>query len=130
MSNNWQQSFYDQLANPEQLTALFDCMADVYFYAKNRHSEFVMANTTELRLLGVESIDDILGKTDYDFFEKSLADLYTSEDSKVFNGESIINKRWMVPDTDGQMNWYFSSKLPLKDKTGNIIGLCGLMRDI
>lgn len=126
----WQQEFFDKLADPCQITALFDCMTDVYFYAKNLNSEFVMANSAELKLLGCKDISEFLGKTDYDFYEKSLADMYTSEDSKVFKGESIINRQWMVPDQDGQMNWYLSSKLPVKGKDGKIIGLCGLLRDI
>ena len=130
MTLDWQQSFYDELADPAQLTALFDCMPDLYFYAKNIHSQFTMANAAELKLVGVASIDDFLGKTDYDFFEKSMADLYVSEDNKVFAGESIINRQWMVPDQDGQMNWYLSSKLPLRNKDGKVIGLCGLMRDL
>ena len=130
MDIKWQNQFYDELADPSQLTALFDCMSDVYFYAKNRRSEFVMANTAELRLFGLNDITELLGKTDYDFFDKTLADLYTSEDSRVFNGESIINQRWVVPDKDGLMKWDLSSKLPLRNKSGEIIGLCGLMRDI
>lgn len=126
----WQQEFFDQLADPGQLTSLFDCMSDVYFYAKNLNSQFTMANSAELKLVGVENISEFLGKTDYDFFDKSLADLYTSEDAKVFKGESVINRQWMVPDHDGQMNWYLSTKLPLKNKKGKVIGLCGLLRDI
>ncbi|MCM8535853.1 MAG: AraC family transcriptional regulator [Lentisphaeraceae bacterium] len=130
MKNNWQQEFYEELADPGQLTALFDCMSDVYFYAKNIHSKFVMANASILKLWGVEDLQSFIGKTDYDYFDKSLADLYVSEDAKVLGGETIINRRWMVPDNDGQMNWYLSTKLPLKDKTGKIIGLCGLLRDL
>ena len=53
-----------------------------------------------------------------------------SEDSKVLAGESIVNRRWMVPDNDGQMNWYLSTKLPLKNKRGEIIGICGLLKDL
>lgn len=45
-------------------------------------------------------------------------------------GESIINRRWMVPDNDGQINWYLSTKLPLKEKEWRIIGLCGLLRNL
>lgn len=126
----WQKEFYNQLADPSQLTALFDCMSDVYFYAKNLKSQFTMANSAELKLVGVSDIKEFLGKTDYDFFDKSLADMYTSEDAKVFKGQSIINRQWMVPDHDGQMNWYLSTKLPLKNKEGKVIGLCGLLRDI
>lgn len=125
-----QKDFFDQLADPGQLTALFDSMSDAYFYAKNKDSRFVMANEATMTLWGVNSIDEFIGRTDHDFFDKSLADLYVSEDFKVLDGETIINRRWMVPDKDGQMNWYLSTKLPLKNRAGEIIGLCGLLRNL
>lgn len=130
MTLEWQQSFYNELNDPGQISALFDCLPDLYFYAKNIHSQFTMANAALCQLFDVENSEDLLGKTDHHFFEKSVADLYICEDQKVFSGESIVNRQWMVPDQDGQMNWYQSSKLPLRNKNGDIIGLCGLMRDL
>jgi AraC-like DNA-binding protein len=130
MSLEWQQSFFEELSDPGQLALLFDCMPDLYFYAKNTESRFTMANAAQMKLFNVETIEGLLGKTDHDFFDKSMADLYVGEDTKVLGGESIINRQWMVPDQDGQLNWYLSSKLPLRNKAGDIIGLCGLMRDL
>ncbi|MCH2209067.1 MAG: AraC family transcriptional regulator [Lentisphaerales bacterium] len=96
----------------------------------NKDSKFMMANDAIMKLWGINSIEEFIGKTDHDYFEKSLADLYVNEDLKVLAGEAIVNRRWMVPDNDGQMNWYLSTKLPLKDKEGRVIGLCGLLRNL
>ena len=41
-----------------------------------------------------------------------------------------MNKRWQVPDPNGRMRWYLSTKLPLRARDGKVIGLCGLLRDL
>jgi hypothetical protein len=46
-----------------------------------------MANAAKLKLVSVNSIEDHIGRTDYDFFDKSLVDLYISEDQKVLAGD-------------------------------------------
>lgn len=126
----WIEQFYKKLTDPTELTALFDVLPDILFYAKDKESRFTMANVAELNMVGVERIEDFVGKTDYDFFDKILADLYIIEDKKVLAGERIINRQWMVPDKDGQMNWYLSTKFPLRNMQGEIVGLCGLLRDL
>lgn len=122
--------FLASLAEPAALTALFDTLPGVYFYAKDRHSRFTLANAAQLRLLGAATLDEVVGKRDEDFFAREIADLYLAEDQAVFAGETILNKRWMVPGSEGRMRWYLSSKLPLRDKHGAVVGLCGLLRDL
>jgi AraC-like DNA-binding protein len=123
-------SFVADLEDPQALGALFDTIPGIYFYAKNLHSQFMLANRAELELLGASALEEIVGKSDADFFEKETADLYMGEDQVVFTGQSILNKRWMVPDHEGRMQWYLSTKIPLRGKQGEIIGLCGLLRDL
>lgn len=124
------QKFIDSLAQPHSALALFDVLPGVYFYAKDRHGRFMLANPAELELLGAASLAEVVGKSDADFFEQSVANLYAAEDRCVLAGETILNKRWMVPDRQGQMRWYLSSKMPLFGKPGEIVGLCGLLREL
>lgn len=111
------------------LIAVFDGMPDIYFYAKNLESEFILSNKAFAELLGTDT-EAILGFTDNKFFEKNIADLYIEEDQAVFQGKQIINKRWMVPDSTGVISWYLSTKKPLRNNDGKIIGLCGSLRDL
>ena len=113
----------------EELIAVFDGMPDLYVYVKNKNSEFIVSNKAFAELLGA-SPQGLLGRTDRDFFEKNIAEMYIEEDQNVFRGKSIINKRWMVPDSSGSISWYLSTKKPLTDESGDIIGLCGVLRDL
>ena len=124
------QSFVAGLVEPQDLVGLFDTIPGLYFYAKNLQSQFMLANPSQLRLLGVRTLEEVVGKRDADFFEKNIANLYVAEDHAVFAGQSILNKRWMVPDREGRMRWYLSTKIPLRGKRGEIVGLCGLLRDL
>jgi PAS domain S-box-containing protein len=108
---------------------IFDGMPDVYIYAKNTESEFIFANEAFIQLLGTDE-HEIIGRTDRAFFEKNMAELYIDEDQHVFAGRKIVNRRWMVPDSSGSISWYLSTKLPLHDEKDNIIGLCGVLRDL
>jgi AraC-like DNA-binding protein len=118
------------MADPFQVTALLESMPELYFYAKDRDSRYVMGNPAEVQLLGLNSLAEMLGKTDRDFFEPTLAELYIAEDQLVLAGEKIINKKWMVPDAKGHIRWYLSTKIPLHGRDGKVIGLCGLLRDL
>lgn len=113
----------------EEIIRVFDGMPDIYFYAKNIRSEFIIVNNAFAQLLG-GTVESLKGKTDRDFFEINIAEMYIAEDQGVLQGKPIINKRWMVPDSSGVISWYLSTKMPLTSETGEIIGLCGVLRDL
>ena len=72
----------------------------------------------------------MIGKNDYDFFDRNMADQYLAEDKKVLAGEKFVNQRWMVPDKNGVITWCISHKHPLTDKEGNIKGIFCTFRDL
>ena len=76
MSKKLQGEFFKELADHGKLTALFGSMSDVFLYDKNSDSKFMMANDSTMKLWGVSSLEEFTGKTDHDYFDKSLADLY------------------------------------------------------
>lgn len=123
-------AFTAALGGPQAFVGLFDTLPGAYCYAKDLQSRFMLANQAQLALLGAGTLDEVIGKRDADFFDADIADLYVAEDQEAFAGRSILNKRWMVPDRSGRMCWYLSSKVPLCGANGNIIGLCGLLRDL
>ncbi|MEO0414494.1 MAG: helix-turn-helix domain-containing protein [Verrucomicrobiota bacterium] len=126
-----QQAFCDQLTEGSRFIELFSFLPDVYFFCKDSEGRFVFANDAEAVAFGVDSVEDIIGKTDYDFFEPEMADKYLAEDQQVMtSGVPVNNKAWLVPNKQGQLNWYLSSKLPLYSKAGIVIGIAGVMRDL
>lgn len=74
---------------------------------------------------------EIIGKTDHDFFPHDRAEIYVKDDQYVMStGQSIINKVELAPEPDNSMNWFITSKVPLRDHDGRIIGLAGIARDL
>ncbi len=126
-----QKQFCEQLDDRSRFIELFRFLPDVYFFCKDREGRFIFANQAEAEAFGVGSIDDIIGKTDFDFFEPELAEKYLQEDRQVMEtGTPVDNKAWLVPNMQGRLNWYLSSKMPLYSTDGQVIGIAGVMRDL
>lgn len=125
-----QAAFLAQWASSAELLQLLDCLPEAYFFAKDSRGRFMLMNQANLHLHGVESIDGVLGKTDFDFHPRHLAEQYVREDRRVMDsGVALPNQVWLVGDAYGNLRWYISSKTPLHDAAGNIIGIAGIMRD-
>ena len=123
-------SFLQQVDTGRCLADLFDDSPDLYFFAKDLQFRFTMCNRALLRRLGIGGESEIVGSDDYRFFDPLVADHYREEDQEVFRERRpITNRIWLVPNASGVMDWYLSSKFPLFDEAGELVGLAGLMRD-
>ena len=112
------------------LADVFGDAPDLYFYVKDRDFRFVMCNRALLDRLGVEDEEEMIGRDDYAYFDRSVADHYREEDEEVFKTrDPVTNRVWLVPNANGALTWYLSSKYPLFDRDGTLTGLAGLMRD-
>lgn len=118
-----------QQMNQLHFTDYFNSLPDVYYFAKNTKGQFVGMNQALLKAIGLEEEHQVLGKTDHDFFNIRLADSYREEDKMVMKKGPLLNKIWHVPDGEGRLHWYISSKHPLYNRKQNVIGIIGLMRD-
>jgi PAS domain S-box-containing protein len=123
--------FQEAQQERQQLRTLIDNLPDTIF-VKDSKSRFLVANQTLARWqVGVESPEDLVGKSDYDFFSKDLADLYYKDDQTVIHsGEALLNRVEPSSDSDGNQTWLSTSKIPLRDNRGQVIGLVGIARDI
>ncbi len=126
----FQQRFQRRLDNHFHVALLFDYLPEVIFYSKNTRSQFVKVNEAFLKNVGVKHEEQVVGKTDLDFFPRDLAEQYIAEDRRVMRGlVPIPNQVWLVPDGEGRLKWYLSSKTPLFGDGGKVIGIAGAMRD-
>jgi len=92
------------------------------------HSKEVVGH---LKYLGVNSVIDILGKTDFEVFPKEMAENYFIEDQKVIrDGSLILNTEGFGYNEDGDQLWLLVSKIPLRDNDGKINGMVGVTTDI
>jgi diguanylate cyclase (GGDEF)-like protein/hemerythrin-like metal-binding protein/PAS domain S-box-containing protein len=92
----------------------------VYLACNNRFEDFFGASESE-----------IIGKTDYDFIEKSQADRFRENDNKVLlTKKQNINEEEVTFVKDGHKEILSTSKTPFHDSNGNFIGVLGVARDI
>ncbi|MBZ0281948.1 MAG: PAS domain-containing protein [Anaerolineae bacterium] len=113
-----------------QLRTLIDHLPDLIYF-KDRESRFLVSNTAHTHLLGGKEESDVLGKSVADFFPSELANTYLNDDRRVLqSGETILNYEEWTTDQYGQKRWLLTTKLPLRDPTGQVIGLIGISHDI
>lgn len=115
---------------PVALDALMSASSD-FTYVKDKNLRYVCCSRSFARLVGVSSQRDVIGKSDYELFEKRLADKYTADDRKIIeNGESINDCVEEMPTDNGKTRYANTSKYLLRDSLGKLIGLYGFSRDI
>jgi len=112
------------------LRTLIDNIPDT-IYSKDISCRKILANPADLKNMHVQSESEVIGKDDFAFYPKELAQEFYDDDQKVLTtGNSVINKEECIIDEHGQEHWLLTNKLPLRDKAGTIIGLAGVGRDI
>jgi len=124
-------SFLARVANPIGFEVLFDYLPDVYFFVKDAGGRFIKANRAFVGLVRASCEADVIGARDADFFQANWAENYTRDDREVRRrAEGIIDKAELVRNPDGSVDWFCTTKLPLLDRVGRVIGVCGIMRDV
>jgi PAS domain S-box-containing protein len=112
------------------LRTLMDHLPD-HIFIKDRQSRFVTANAAVLRTLGVSDLADVVGKTDFDFFSRELAGpYYADEQAIVLSGRPLVNREELLVDHEGRRKWLLTTKVPLRDRDGAVVGLVGVSHDI
>ena len=73
----------------------------------------------------------MLGLCDLDIHPQHLAEQYIAEDRRVIaSRRPLPNQIWLVPGKGEELKWFISSKIPLFDARGRVIGIAGVMRDL
>lgn len=112
------------------LKTLLDSLPDS-IYVKDAQSRVLYTNRAGATIVGTKNMADSIGKTDYDFFPSDQAARFRADDLHVVNtGEPIIGQEEPVQYADGKRAWFLTTKLPLRDAAGKIIGLIGIGKDI
>lgn len=112
------------------LQTLIDNLPDrIYF--KDRQSKFIFANKAVADHIGVRDTRELLNKTDLDFYPQEHAKRYYSDEQNIMmTGNPLINYEEPSRNPDKTVGWTLSSKIPIKNAEGKVIGLVGISRDI
>lgn len=124
----------DQLAQERDLLRMvIDNLPD-HIYAKDAEGRFVLNNLAHTRCFGVKSPQEMIGKSDFDFFPADLArQFYTDEKRIVATGQPIFNQeqyKQLRGDASGEKRWSYTSKVIWRDAQGGVLGTVGITRDI
>ena len=100
-------------------------------FVKDLNGRYVYANQHIMHENDILSPDDMVGKTNYDFFSKDFADVLAEQEKQIIKtGTPIIGS--VIPYTwpNGQQEWRSTSKSPVYDDDDNIIGILGISRNV
>ena len=121
----------DNVQQSEQLMrTLIDAIPD-YIYAKDLAGRHILDNVAFAQLHGLSSPDQMLGKTDFDFYPGELAERYRVVELPILQeGKKLLGQEEPSVDTAGNWRWNSTTKVPLRNQAGAIIGLVGVTTDI
>jgi diguanylate cyclase (GGDEF)-like protein/PAS domain S-box-containing protein len=112
------------------LETLMDNIPDSIYF-KDRESRITRINHYGARHFGLDDPAQALGKTDFDFFtDEHAMQAYRDEQRIIANGEPLVNVEEKETTPDGMVRWVSTTKLPLRDASGAIVGTFGISRDI
>ncbi len=116
---------------PVAFRTLIDNTKDMMF-VKDINLIYVAASLPFAKMVGKETVGEIIGKTDFEIFEdQNLAKRYVSDDRKLLAGRNdLVDYIEPITDEDGRARYGSTSKHILRDNNGNHIGILGITRDI
>ena len=99
-------------------------------WLKNAEGVYLLCNPMFERFFGAKE-SEIIGKTDYDFVDKDLADSFRENDRKAMSaGQSVRNEETVVFADDDHQAILETTKTPMYDAEGNLIGVLGISHEI
>ena len=108
------------------LRTLFDALPD-YMYVKDADGRFVLGNLALVRSFGKTNAAEVIGKDDSDFAPPNLQAQYRADEIAVMtSGQPMIDREEVVVEASGQSVYVRTTKVPLRDAEGRIIGLVGI----
>ncbi|MCH2593772.1 MAG: PAS domain S-box protein [Pedosphaera sp.] len=112
------------------LRTLLDSIPDrIYF--KDRDSRFLMISRALAKDFGLDDPGEAVGKNDADFFSEEHARLALEDEQAILEtGQAIIGKTEKETWSDGRQGWVLTTKMPMRNSTGEIVGTFGISKDI
>ena len=113
------------------MVELFEQLPEVAFFVKDRAGRYTAVNGSLLRRVGLKERGDLLGKTVAEVFPSDLAARFEAQDAEVLRtGRPVRDQLELHWYADRQQGWCLTTKLPLRDASGNVTGLVGISRDV
>lgn len=106
-------------------------MTDTSVFVKDSRYRFIYGNGSFLTFMGVNGLEGLLFKTDLDFSPGYLINKYRRDDDTVLStGVALPGIIELVRSSGRRYEWVETTKLPVKDASGEVIGLAGIIRQL
>ena len=113
-------------AEPSEAMELLDHVKDVLVWIKDAEGHYQWVNLAFLLNFGMDNRSQLLGRTDFDVCSPSLATQYRLDDERVLQGARIVARLELVGRFDHTSRWCTTSKVPLRNRGGRIVGTAGI----
>ncbi|HRE82895.1 MAG TPA: AraC family transcriptional regulator [Opitutaceae bacterium] len=117
-------------AAASEVMILCDALEDSPLWLKDVKGRYQWVNRSFLLNFGFENRDDVLGRSDYDLCSLQLAEQYRVDDERVLAGERIVGRVELIGRYDHTSRWCSTTKIPLHDRKGKVVGTAGITRPL
>jgi len=112
------------------LKALMEHVPDLVYF-KDCESRFIRCSRSVAQYFKVATSEELIGKSDFDFYSEEYARQSLADEQQILRtGRPMLDKKEKAVWSDGRITWSLTSKLPLRDADGNLIGTFGISHDI
>jgi PAS domain S-box-containing protein len=104
----------------------------VAVYVKDAQCRKVLANPVDMSwMMEFRTDGDVIGKTDFQVFPREVAARFHADDQTVIRtGKPLVGREESYRDGGGTEKWLLTSKIPLFDESGAVVGIVGTGSDI
>lgn len=128
---HFKRAFMNSLDSLGGLDSLFENLPNLSFWVKDARGRFIAANQNGVKMCGREDEEDVIGRTDFEFFPKHTAEDFRRDDLAVMRSRApIVDRVEPVSYKDGSLRWYSTNKVPLYGRGGKIVGVAGTTREM
>ncbi len=123
--------FLKQLVPPLTGEELFDYLADIVYFIKDSRGAYLVVNETLVARCGVANKQSLIGRTPADVLRAPLGDRFAAQDRDVLDtGRPLLSQLELHVYPTGDVGWCITTKLPLRNHSGAIVGLVGVSQDL
>ena len=126
------EAFLDKAGKSQLIDLVLEHVpANVYVFVKDAESRLVFVNRNFWKKLGLKDEESVIGLTDFSLFPKAQAESYREDDHAVIDsGLPQIEKLEVMSTSGGLVDWYRTTKVPVRAEDGGVIGLVGITHDL
>lgn len=123
-----QREWLDQL-RPGVVSRLFEYLPNTLYFSKDRDLRLMAGNRAFVERCGFSSEEEMVGHRDQDIFPMEMAEKYQADDRQVIESdEPLVEIVELFPNRLGEPEWFITDKIPLHYHSGEVAGVCGMVR--